>query len=423
MDPEKVATMADTWNHLRVPGLVAVVPAFNEICLHFDPCLTSPPLLLAELPVSASATTSPRRRHLLPINYHTSADRKEVVSLLGLDWEEIISLHQEPIYACRAVGFQPGFGYFGDLPSPLNQIPRKSSPAVRVVPGTVAIASGMTGIYPTASPGGWWSLGTTSSVIFNLEALSFLFRVGDELQFVEVSPESQPESLTDFPIQIDLNCDLGEGVGPERELLKWITTANIACGAHAGSKELSREIAKEALDQGVSVVAHPGYPDRDNFGRRTYSDLALTVTKWQESLARQLDLLPEAKAIKPHGALYHDLNDKAGPIEVFIRELAQRNLPLIGMGQAHREIAQHAGVPFVLEGFAERGYTEDGLLMPRSQPGALLTTEPEIQRQVERLLPLVQTICLHSDSPNSLEKLHMIRRSLGMRGVTLVSPL
>ena len=204
---------------------------------------------------------------------------------------------------------------------------------------------------------------------------------------------------------MDLNADLAEGAPFDEHLLRLVTTANVGCGAHAGSPELSRRTADRARELGVRVAAHPGYPDA-GYGRFARPTLDGLPPDW---LTAQLELFP-FDAIKPHGGLYHDL--AAGSH----RELAPlfAAFPMIGL-EGHRGL----GSELILEGFAERGYSYDGSLIPRGQPGALFE-EPELAaRQALELAPRVGTICVHGDSPNAVAIARAVRAALESAGYEL----
>lgn len=199
-------------------------------------------------------------------------------------------------------------------------------------------------------------------------------------------------------MRIDLNADLAEGAPFDEALLGIISTANVCCGAHAGSPDLARRTVGRARELGVRVAAHPGYPD-PAFGRLSRPTLDGLPEDW---LAAQLGVFA-FDAIKPHGGLYHDL--AAGRH----RELAPLfvDFPFIGL-EGHRGL----GSQLVLEGFAERGYSYDGSLIPRGQPGALIEEPALAARQALELAPRVGTICIHGDSPNAVAIARAVRAAL-----------
>ena len=204
---------------------------------------------------------------------------------------------------------------------------------------------------------------------------------------------------------VDLNADLGEGAPWDEALMALVTTANVACGAHAGSPDLARATAARARDLGLRVAAHPGYPDRP-FGRQCRAALDGLPSDW---LASQLALFPFA-AIKPHGGLYHDL--AAGRHRELLPLFAP--YPLIGL-PGHVGIGAH----LIPEGFAERGYRSDGSLVPRGEPGALIADPQATARQALALAPRVETICVHGDSPGCVEIARAVRVALEEAGWTV----
>jgi len=214
---------------------------------------------------------------------------------------------------------------------------------------------------------------------------------------------------------IDLNCDLGEGAGNDRELIELCTSANVACGAHAGSEAETRRIAALARERGVRVGAHPGVPDRAGFGRRLPADLSESaLADLMASLRSQCEVLSgEFAYIKPHGALYHD-SANGGPTAPLIVDLLREfPVPLLGLpGTIHQTITEEARVPLIREGFADRRYTANGRLVSRTKANAVLTDEREIRDQVLHLAETVDSICVHGDHGDAIRLLTLVRRTL-----------
>lgn len=208
-------------------------------------------------------------------------------------------------------------------------------------------------------------------------------------------------------MKIDLNADLGEGAPWDEELMAFVTTANVACGAHAGSSELARATAARARDLGLRVAAHPGYPDPP-FGREGRASLDDLPADW---LASQLALFA-FDAIKPHGGLYHDL---AAGRHAELRPLLA-GYPILGP-PGHAAF----GSRLIREGFAERGYRAEGSLIPRGKPGALITDPEMAVRQALALAPNVDTICIHGDSPGCVEIARAVRSALEEAGWSVVA--
>lgn len=226
---------------------------------------------------------------------------------------------------------------------------------------------------------------------------------------------------------IDLNCDLGEGepLAKTRALMQHITSANIACGGHAGDGESMRACLRLCRELGVRAGAHPGLCDRENFGR---VERALTPAEFRELVAEQVEALSviaqeEGVALthlKLHGALYHMVEKDAGLAKAligFVRE-SRPELEIYGVpGGRIDGLAQKNGISFRGEVFADRAYTAQGLLMARSETGAVLTDLDAIAGRIREWIRSGEmvaidganfflpgdTICVHSDSPRAVE--------------------
>lgn len=247
---------------------------------------------------------------------------------------------------------------------------------------------------------------------------------------------------------IDLNADLGEECGDDGALLGIVTTASVATGAHAGGGEIMLRTMCDAAEHGVAVGAHPSYPDRSGFGRTSQA------ASFDEDRLAQMILLQVGAAIesaqsagitlshvKAHGALYHDADqvDHVGRalVAAVVRVRAECDLPdLAILGSPHglvRQLASLSGVPFVAEGFADRGYGPDGRLLPRSHANALITDPVRAARQAVGLatarsvmcgdgseLPMVvDSLCLHGDTPGSLAIAREVRQALVACGIEI----
>lgn len=217
---------------------------------------------------------------------------------------------------------------------------------------------------------------------------------------------------------IDMNADLGEGAGHDAGLMRWITSANICCGAHAGSPEEMRVTVELAQRQGVVIGAHPGYADRANFGR-VVLELAPHAVKSLcfQQIAALVMAGAEVKYVKPHGALYHRAMQDEGTAWGVAQAAEGFSLPCVGLPGSCLAVACET---FVAEGFADRRYRPDGTLMPRDQPDAMIADVQEALEQVERLIGTqsVRTICVHGDNPAALEFVRKIRERLSARGHT-----
>ncbi len=245
-------------------------------------------------------------------------------------------------------------------------------------------------------------------------------------------------------LRIDLNCDLGEGAGHDAELMPLITSANIACGAHAGDDATMRATVALALRHGVAIGAHPGFADRANFGRR---ELALPISEIHELVFRQISTLQAiARAlgarlghVKPHGALYNigaRKSDVAHAIAAAVQE-ADPQLRLIGLaGSQLLEAGAAAGLVTMSEVFADRTYQSNGSLTPRDRPDALISKPAVALAQVLRLVRegkvsatdgteitlRADTVCLHGDGPDAVGFARQVSAALLAAGVELKPP-
>ncbi len=241
--------------------------------------------------------------------------------------------------------------------------------------------------------------------------------------------------------QVDLNCDLGEGVGNERDIMPLISSCNIACGGHAGNDESIAEAVDLAIQHDVSIGAHPSYPDKEHFGRESMdiSSAALKLTlldqieKVLQSAERQQGIVYH---IKPHGALYNDLKtnkDRAQVVVELIDELGSLLTLYVPPNSIVKELAEERGINTKVEGFADRAYEADFSLRPRSEAGAVLTNKEEVLKQVLNMVQHGQinledgnvltqrfdTICVHSDTENSLALLRYLYAELSLRNIEI----
>jgi 5-oxoprolinase (ATP-hydrolysing) subunit A len=216
---------------------------------------------------------------------------------------------------------------------------------------------------------------------------------------------------------VDLNSDVGEGYGawpggPDRELMKIITSANIACGFHAGDPSIMRRTCEMAVENKVAIGAHVSYPDLAGFGRRFIDmkpdELADAVVYQLGALAGCARVAGSAISyVKPHGALYNTIVRHQQQADAVARAVKQYDaaLPLLGLPGTDSAIERAAadnGLTFLFEGFADRGYAADGTLIPRGQPGALLTDEDAASAQAVAVADRgIASICLHSDTPGA----------------------
>lgn len=228
---------------------------------------------------------------------------------------------------------------------------------------------------------------------------------------------------------IDLNSDMGEGVGADAELLAVVSSANVACGAHAGDASVMRRTVRAAKQAGVAVGAHPGFPDRDGFGRR---EIHLTAPAIEASVIDQIEALNGIAAsegvvlahVKPHGALYNMAAKDQAMADAIARAIAavDATLVMVGLpGSALERAAARAGLTFAAEGFADRAYEADGTLTPRSKAGALITDPAAAAEGALRLARegRVRTICVHSDTPDAAAIAASVRRAFDDEGFTV----
>jgi UPF0271 protein len=245
-------------------------------------------------------------------------------------------------------------------------------------------------------------------------------------------------------VVIDLNADLGEGfgvwrLGDDDALLDVITSANVACGFHAGDPVIMRRVCVSAAARGVAVGAQVGYRDLAGFGRRRIDVDPVELAADVLYQIGALDACARAAGIrvtyvKPHGALYNTAVDDPAQAGAVAEAIAAYDptLPLLGLPESSlADAAAAAGLPFVAEGFADRAYLADGRLMPRSRPGAVLddadqvsarAVEMAVQHRVTAadgtVLALdAQSLCLHGDTPGAVRFAQLTRQRLADAGV------
>jgi UPF0271 protein len=224
-------------------------------------------------------------------------------------------------------------------------------------------------------------------------------------------------------MNLDLNCDLGEGAGADAELLPLVTSANVACGFHAGDAVNALATIRAAARLGVRVGAHPSFPDRANFGRtemqRSEDDIFADCVYQIGALAALAQAARVTLShVKPHGALYNLACRDDAYARPVVAAAEEFGLPLFGLPGSRLEALSAGRVPFVAEGFADRRYRPDGSLVPRSQPDAFVHDADEAVRQVEWLVRQrgVRTVCLHGDGPRALELARALRVRLPEAG-------
>jgi 5-oxoprolinase (ATP-hydrolysing) subunit A len=255
-------------------------------------------------------------------------------------------------------------------------------------------------------------------------------------------------AVPSWAMSIDLNADVGEGqgqwrMGDDAALLSLVTSANVACGAHAGDPLVMDRTVVLARDLGVAVGAHPGYPDRDGFGRR---DLAMSLDELRATVLAQVGALAaicmgrgvELRHVKLHGALYtraavdHRLAEcVVGAVRTFSSQLTIVALA----GSALLDVGRAAGLAVAAEAFADRAYAADGTLRSRSLPGALLGEPADVATQAVSiardgrvraddgswLAIAADTLCLHGDTPGAVANARAVRRAFEAAGLAIAS--
>jgi UPF0271 protein len=249
--------------------------------------------------------------------------------------------------------------------------------------------------------------------------------------------------------QIDLNCDMGESfgrytLGNDAAMLDVVTSANIACGAHAGDPVVMRRTVELAAEKGVAVGAHPGYPDLQGFGRRA---LGMDPAALEAALLYQIGALHafahrasvDLHHVKPHGALYNTAAVDEEVAESVVRAIAGFDPDLIVValsGSALAAAAEARGLRVAREGFADRAYRRDGTLVPRGVPGAVIQDPEEIAARAVRMVTEgivetldgesidleIDTLCVHGDTTGAPEIARTLRAALERAGVEVRAP-
>ncbi len=236
--------------------------------------------------------------------------------------------------------------------------------------------------------------------------------------------------------RIDLNCDLGEGAGHDDELMPLVSSANIACGAHAGNRATMAAAVRSAIACGVAIGAHPGYADPENFGRR---EQPITPDEAAHVVGEQVAAMQEIagarlRHVKLHGALYNQVSAGAGLSAAVADALARHWPGLVLFALSGSKLAaagRDRGLRVAEEVFADRTYQPDGTLTPRSRPDALI---PDEERAVAQVLHMVRhgvvratdgsdcpiqadTVCVHGDGENAVAFARRLRQEFAAAGV------
>ncbi|HON34445.1 MAG TPA: 5-oxoprolinase subunit PxpA [Synergistales bacterium] len=248
-------------------------------------------------------------------------------------------------------------------------------------------------------------------------------------------------------VSVDLNSDLGEGFGAWRMgddalIMDHVTSVNIACGFHAGDPEIMIATVEEALQKGIALGAHPGYPDLAGFGRR---EMGCTPEEIYSFCLYQVGALSAVagsrggrlRHVKAHGALYNRGAGDEAAARAIVRaagDLGQELIIVGPQGSCFEKVCLEEGLPFAAEAFADRAYTPEGTLVPRSVPGSVIEDPREAASRAVRLvlegkvtalggedIPLrTDTICLHGDTPGSAAMAALVRSSLEEAGVRVI---
>jgi 5-oxoprolinase (ATP-hydrolysing) subunit A len=226
-------------------------------------------------------------------------------------------------------------------------------------------------------------------------------------------------------LSIDINADLGEGFPNDGRLLGLVTSTSVSCGAHAGDDETILSTLVSARLRGVAVGAHPGYAEREGFGRREQSMTADEVERLILGQVASLSRLArickvDPRFVKPHGALYNQAQRDVEIARGVVAAMRVLGLPVLGQtGSALERLAAEGGVRFIGEGFPDRRYQPDGRLVPRTSPDAILHEPAEIEAQVVRFVREgVATLCIHGDDPRAVENAENVRSVLARNGIS-----
>ncbi|MGR5944482.1 5-oxoprolinase subunit PxpA [Enterobacter sp. C4G1] len=240
-------------------------------------------------------------------------------------------------------------------------------------------------------------------------------------------------------VKIDLNADLGEGGSADAELMTLVSSVNIACGYHAGDAQTMLVSVRSAIKNGVAIGAHPSFPDRENFGRTAMVLPPETVYAQTLYQTGALDAIVRAqhgvmRHVKPHGMLYNMAAQDPALADAIARAVWDHNPQLILVGLAGSELiraGQRLGLVTRQEVFADRGYQQDGSLVPRGQPGALITDDAQALVQTLDMVRTgrvrtingtqanvqAETVCLHGDGEHALLFARRLRAAFAEQGI------
>ncbi len=242
-------------------------------------------------------------------------------------------------------------------------------------------------------------------------------------------------------LTVDINCDVGEGIDNEEFLMPFISSCNIACGAHAGDVLTIDHVIKLALNDNVKIGAHPSFPDRENFGRVA---MEISLAELEESLLSQVSLIKERLQlfggtlhhVKAHGALYNLSATDEATAQVIVnvmKKVAPETTLYVPSNSVIEQIASQSGLKTMMEVFADRNYNDDLTLVSRSEKNAVLTNKEEVIKHISemifrkriktisgQLIPIKSdTMCVHGDNREAIELVKYINKSLTTQGVQI----
>ena len=245
---------------------------------------------------------------------------------------------------------------------------------------------------------------------------------------------------------IDLNCDLGESykdkkVGNDEAVFPFITSCNVACGAHGGDPATTEKTILLAIEHNLQIGAHPSYPDLAGFGRRK---IDLSPSELEATIKAQISKIDDMsnshgaqmKYVKAHGALYNQVNKDELEAEVLVQTIKALNSELAIMGQPYtilQEICEAHGMRYIREGFIDRLYRPDGSLTSRTEPGAVFEQTDELLKQFwslvmeqkvttatgEELMLEVDSLCVHGDNPHVVPFLEDLQRTIQQENIEI----
>jgi len=242
--------------------------------------------------------------------------------------------------------------------------------------------------------------------------------------------------------KIDINCDVGEGIGNEAELMPYISSCNIACGGHAGDESSMREVVRLAKKYNVRIGAHPSFPDKENFGRKVMN---MSCAALFQSLEGQIITLKsimrkenqQLHHVKPHGALYNLAAVDEEVARVVVEVMKRFHLPLklyVPFGSVVADIAIKENISITYEAFADRNYNADLTLVSRQKDNALITDPNKIFDHVYRMIRTgkvrtldgveveikAETFCVHGDNPKAMELVKKLTKELADNNVKIL---